>query len=202
MPRLVRLVIAAFAAVSVWLAPAASAVAAGPVSRTMVMDSAACTSVLAALREQRSALSRANQYVLDHATPRNCRVTARTGNLRPSSSDALAGCTGFWATFHYAVYLGRFGFDYLQDHLNGGFCTSGSWVTRDWGPNCYVTTLVVWGWDTNWCGTYRPYGSGSLQMGHNFDVWPYPAPWWKKYGYSRLEVHPDFSYSTWGSCCG
>ena len=201
MSRLLRFGISALAASMLWLGPAASAMAAGPVTQTRAMDSSTCLSIIAALKQSRSHLSTSDQYILDRAGASSCRVQATAGHIAPTGADALAGCEGFWVTFKYSIYFGSYSFDYIQDHLNGGFCSNGSTVTRDWGPDCYVTELAVWGNDSNWCGNYRPSGSGDLQMGHNFDVWPYPAPWWKKYGYSRVEVYPDFGYSAWGSCC-
>jgi hypothetical protein len=202
MARVVRFGLALVVASSFWLAPAVSAAAASPSSQTIKMDTATCGSMLTALRGVRLSLSPANQYVVDHAGTGDCRVTSSSGNVRPTSTaDVLAGCSGYWSTFRYTVYFGNWGFDYLQDHLNGGFCSNGTTVTRDWGPDCYVTTLAVWGSGTDWCGNYRPQGSGSLQMGHNFHIFPYPAPWWNKYGYSRTQVNPDLGYSNWGACC-
>lgn len=184
--------------------PGQALVASAAPAQTKALDVVSCAGLIAVAKADRQRLTLNQRAIVDHATANSCRLTVTLNHAQPTSQDALAGCSGFWSTFSYTIYwYGHGSFDYLKDHLNGGFCTDGYWVSKDWGPDCQVTQFWLWGSANDWCGFWRPNGNTApyLQMGNNFHIFPYSAPWINKYGYSRLEVYSDFSYSAWGACC-
>jgi len=202
---LLRLAISTMVASAGWIAvgPGQVLVAAANTTQTKALDAASCGGLLALARADRPRLTPGQRAIVDHATVNSCRLITTMNHAQPTSQDALAGCSGFWVTFSYTIYWNNIGFDYLKDRVNGGFCSDGYWVSRDWGPDCQTTQFWLWGSANDWCGNYRPNGGAApyLQMGHNFHIFPYSAPWINKYGYSRVEVYSNFGYSAWGACC-
>src|SRR6188474_3540962 len=70
-----------------------------------------------------------------------------------------------------------YGFGLPTAHVNVGLCTDGSTVWANWGPDCSISYPGYISHAT-WCGVFNNHGR-KVQPGMNWDLNPYPAPWWR-----------------------
>ena len=83
-------------------------------------------------------------------------------------------------------------------HVDVGMCWNGSVAWYDWGPNCSITALPVYGSDISWCGVYNN-GSWETNPGFNGDTYGYTNPLFKRYIWGRFQVFGNGSLgSVWG----
>ena len=144
-----------------------------------------------------------NKYkpIFASAPTTSCTVTYTSGNIAPTSADALAnGCRGFWETATYSAYL----IPYLWNHANVGVCYNYSNSTWwNWGAqtgDCSVSAYL------NFTGVdncfYRNNYTNAFEFGDNFWAARYPTPWIHKNGYDRWHIDPWGNDShTQGGCC-
>lgn len=195
-----RIALAAAVAAAGWTLAVASA-AAGTITvapTKILIDPATCAQLQSALKEQSAKFTVAQQTYLRGAKSTDCylmRDSSSSANLSALRIPTLPGITEAAATTYcqdwyddLGIYSGPF--EVATAHNHWGDCWDYTYVWKNW-HDCHTTSVPGIGTDTTWCGEINNYTTGWMTFGMNFDIWPYSAPTFKKYGYIRDQNYPN-----------
>ncbi len=96
---------------------------------------------------------------------------------------AATSCGNFYESLNWNILF----VTVWSTHVNVGMCWNGSTAWRNWGPDCSITALPVYGTDISWCGVYQN-GQWETNPGLNGDVYGVGVPTFKRYIWERYQV--------------
>ena len=83
-------------------------------------------------------------------------------------------------------------------HVNVGMCWDGTKAWRNWGPDCSITAVPVYGAAVTWCGVYNN-NNWHTEPGLNGYTYPFQVPWQHRSIYMRYDVYGNGTVSSpWG----
>lgn len=175
-------------------------------STVLAMSPEMCQQFISEMHSGREAFSAADQERIDSATAQDCFYVLRhatTQTSLPLGLEAASAATTC-KTDQRSMGLYVLGIEIATARADIYWCWNGStaWHSEsthyEW---CRVTSMPLWFGDDEWCGA-SPNNQATIDLGMDFYVAAYAAPWWHRYGWMRWSGSKSgVSGATRGFCC-